>query len=375
MDILSVVIILGIVQGFYLGIVLLVMKSPNRRANRFLGFLLFSFSMSITHFLFLRIGTYHAFPELLQVSFPFLFLFGPLFYFYVVLLTNRTRVLRTRDLLHGLPFLIMVLSTIPFCFLPSAEKLAYLATVERGVVEPIALIITFVQIIHLSCYLFAAHLVLRGYETQIRTVRSSIEQITLRWLQKGILMFTVVFGVIFLLGVLEIAGVPSMRVYSVVVPLFVTVINYTMGALGLRQPEIFVPVIADEEKGEKYQRSALTPEKGNEYLSRLTALMEKEKPHSDPDLTLPGLAALLAMPAHQLSQLLNETVGQSFFDFINRARVEEAKRLLNDPAYASFTILAVATDAGFNSKTAFNSAFKKYAGMTPSAYRSAEKRR
>jgi AraC-like DNA-binding protein len=183
-------------------------------------------------------------------------------------------------------------------------------------------------------------------------------------------MYVTIFGVIFLLGLLQLSGYPAMGIYSVVVPVFVTVVVFLLGALGLRQPEIFVPPITEEEKGEKYQKSALTSEKRAEYLARLADIMQKQKPHRDPELTLPGLAGILAVPAHQLSQLLNETVGQSFFDFVNRERVEEAKRLLNAPSHKSYTILAIATEAGFNSKTAFNAAFKRYAGMTPSAFRS-----
>jgi AraC-like DNA-binding protein len=160
-----------------------------------------------------------------------------------------------------------------------------------------------------------------------------------------------------------------MGIYYIFVPVFVTALIFAMGALGIKQPEIFVPSVQDDEKGEKYQRSALTPEKANEYLARLKHVMTQQKPHRDPELTLPGLASALDIPSHQLSQLLNETVGQSFFDFVNRERVEEAKQLLLDPAFQSYTILAIATEAGFNSKTAFNAAFKKHAGVTPSAFR------
>jgi AraC-like DNA-binding protein len=369
MDFVSTITILGIVQGLYLGTMLLTMRGPNRRANRFLGLLLFAYSVSITHFFFLRIGAYRVFPDLVAVSFPALFLFGPLFYFYVLVLTDRTHQLNLRDILHAIPFLLMMSSVLPLHFLPAAEKLAFVARVERQEVRPIDLVLNFVQILQLACYLVAAHLVLVRYEKQIRSVRSSIEQFTLLWLRGGIFLYVAVFGVIFVLGVMQMAGYEAMPVYSVLVPTFVTVIIFTLGAFGLRQPEIFVPAFSEVEKEEKYQKSAMTPEKRTEYLDRLNHTMENGKPYRDPELTLPGLAQILAVPVHQLSQLLNETVGQSFFDYVNKARVEEAKKLLVDPAFSSYTILAIATEAGFNSKTAFNTAFKKHAGNTPSAFR------
>jgi AraC-like DNA-binding protein len=371
MDLVSTITMLGIVQGGFLGTMLLTMRGPNKRANRFLGLLLFSYSFSITHFLFLRIEAYRMFPDLVAVSFPFLFLFGPLFYFYVLVLTDRNHQLKLKDLAHAIPFVLMMASVLPLHFLSTADKLDYVARVERQEVRPVDLVLNFVQIVQLTCYLVASQLLLVKYDKRIRNVRSSIEQFTLRWLQGGILLYVVVFGVIFVLGVLQSFGYQAMPIYVVLVPTFVTVIIFAMGALGLRQPEIFVPAITEVEKEEKYQKSALTHEKRKEYLDRLTDVMEKRKPHCDPELTLPGLADILAIPVHQLSQLLNETVGQSFFDYINRARVEEAKNLLIDPAFSSYTILAIATEAGFNSKTAFNTAFKKHAGTTPSAFRAA----
>ena len=73
--------------------------------------------------------------------------------------------------------------------------------------------------------------------------------------------------------------------------------------------------------------------------------------------------------SYHLSQLLNENLNQKFYDFVNGYRVEEAKRALFDPANDHLTILAVALEAGFSSKSAFNAAFKKFAGTTPSDFR------
>ena len=102
--------------------------------------------------------------------------------------------------------------------------------------------------------------------------------------------------------------------------------------------------------------------------------MESEKPHLDSDLTLPKLADHLQIPPHHLSQIINESLKQNFFDFVNGYRVEEAKQLLLDPEKSSFTVLAIAEEAGFNSKTVFNTAFKKGTGKTPSAFRAVDVR-
>lgn len=97
--------------------------------------------------------------------------------------------------------------------------------------------------------------------------------------------------------------------------------------------------------------------------------MEREKIYQNPELKLTDLAAHLELSPHYLSQLLNIHVGENFYDFINRRRVEEFKESLNDPTKQHFNLLGLAYEAGFNSKAAFNNAFKKYTGMTPSEFR------
>ena len=96
--------------------------------------------------------------------------------------------------------------------------------------------------------------------------------------------------------------------------------------------------------------------------------MDSEKPYLDPGLSLGGLAQMLGIPANQLSQLLNEGFDQNFAEFINSYRLEIFKSKVADPKMRSFTILALAYESGFNSKTVFNTYFKKIMGQTPMSY-------
>jgi AraC-like DNA-binding protein len=97
--------------------------------------------------------------------------------------------------------------------------------------------------------------------------------------------------------------------------------------------------------------------------------MNTEKPYLDGDITLQKLAKALAISPHHLSQTINERLNQNFIDFINTYRIEEAKRMLLDPAKKHYSILAVSEEVGFNSKSAFNNAFKKQVNMAPSEFR------
>ena len=114
----------------------------------------------------------------------------------------------------------------------------------------------------------------------------------------------------------------------------------------------------------------LDPQKSDEDagdLKRLVAYVETQKPYLNPDLTLAALADQVAMTPREVSELLNQSLGMHFFDFINGYRIDQARDLLvNDP---SQSILDILLASGFNSKSSFNTAFKKRVGLTPSAYR------
>jgi AraC-like DNA-binding protein/ligand-binding sensor domain-containing protein len=123
-------------------------------------------------------------------------------------------------------------------------------------------------------------------------------------------------------------------------------------------------VILREQK--KYD---LEPELISSYLKKLILIMEKEKPHLNPNLTINGLSQMVGLPYYQLSQIINKKLNKNFFDFINEYRIKEAQQLLSDPKRKGDTVLDVAYNVGFNTKSSFNNAFKRFTGTTPSAYR------
>jgi AraC-like DNA-binding protein len=102
--------------------------------------------------------------------------------------------------------------------------------------------------------------------------------------------------------------------------------------------------------------------------------MEKEKMYLDNDLNLPTIAEKLCISIHEASFLINETVGDNFYNFINKYRIEEAKRLLASTKIEQLNILGIAFASGFNSKTTFNTTFKRIVGISPSQYSKEEKK-
>ena len=130
-----------------------------------------------------------------------------------------------------------------------------------------------------------------------------------------------------------------------------------------------IAVRAGDKSKRKYAKSGLDSAQMEKYTRQLTTLMDCEKVYLESDLTLLKLAEQVGCSVNHLSQAVNSGFGMSFFDFLNSYRVEEAKSMLGKNSPQSPAILEVSFAVGFNSNSAFYSAFKKVTGQTPAQYR------
>ena len=141
-----------------------------------------------------------------------------------------------------------------------------------------------------------------------------------------------------------------------------------IGYFGFKQGMILI-CTSDSEKNvadiTKYKTSGLSSNDAKDFLPVLLKYMETEKPYLNSQLSISELAEQINIPTNHLSQIINEQTGKNFFEFINSFRVEEVKLQISDNQDKKFTLLAIALDSGFNSKTVFNTFFKKETGLTP----------
>ena len=131
-------------------------------------------------------------------------------------------------------------------------------------------------------------------------------------------------------------------------------------------PNTLIPARSDLAKKDRYKFSSLSPDNKFLILSNLQKILKEEKPYLNPDLTIKQLAEMLEVNSNQLSQVINELLQKNFHQLINEYRVEEVKQNIND---TSRTLLGIALDSGFNSKSSFNRIFKDITGLTPSEYK------
>ncbi len=387
-SLLSTLTLLGTAQGIFLAMALLNTKGGDIKAHHILASLTFLFAVDLGEEFLYQIGFFESLPNLLHVLAPIDLLYGPLIFLYVSQLTSRSiHGTVKRHYLHFLPALAGILALLPFFLMDGSEKLEFTETLRKGDVmgsdTSDALIIQFGfilfmlgTIVQLGLYLLFSIKRLIRHSTNIRNEFSDIDKINLVWLRNLLLGLSCIY--LLYLGDQIFPDLMGMNILGDLITVVAVILIYAMGYLGLRQPAIFTQTSVSQktvieervnQADEKYRRSGLDKETSFVFLNELTGYMEAEKPYFEGDLVLPQLAQKLGISANYLSQIINEQLRVNFYDFVNGYRVEEAKRLIRNAGQKDIKILNIALDSGFNSKSAFYTAFKKATSMTPTQYR------
>ncbi|WP_412545921.1 helix-turn-helix domain-containing protein [Maricaulis sp. MIT060901] len=279
----------------------------------------------------------------------------PVFFFFFVASCYSDFRLRMIDLVHGIPFALTLLVNWPglgsFGFL--GDLLA-----PGGRVSWITS-----QLIYFG-YLTAILLLLWRFRRRFQQQHSGARSEVLLWLTQlaaaSLFARLVILSRDLLADTVAGWAVPSLQIFGALLALGIT---SWIALKSLLQPHLFRDV------DRRLLRLPIAGQPvGSFQLESLRVRVESEQVYLDPDLNLERLAFLVAMTPREVSELLNQSAGMHFFDFINGYRVRHAQDLLE--RYPQHTILQILTDSGFNSKSSFNTAFKKQTGMTPSAYRS-----
>ena len=360
--------------------VLLFTKKINHTANVVLAVAMLALSFDVFNSAYIMFGYYKEFPHFMGITYSFPFLYGPIFYIYARLISSGDNSFHAKYYLHFIPFALVVIYGIVFVYLKSSEFKLSLINIGAERSLPGIEIISYLKPVHGMIYVFLTIHVVRVYNDKIRNSYSNIERINLNWLRHLTVGLIVVWGVVVISYIVNAFAEKNIKmdylIYSAA-----SILIYSIGYLSLRQPQIFERVIQKSEaepipesgikSGERtsYQKSGLTDLEAQNHLKNLLQLMEKDKPYLNSELTLRELSEKLSMSTHNLSEILNTKLNQNFYDFINRYRVEEVKQRLADKESDKFSLIAIAFDSGFNSKSAFNTIFKKHTGTTPSQYR------
>ncbi len=377
-DLWSIVIILGIVHGVIITLALFLNKK-GRPAGIMLAFLVIVLIWHHLQSLSIYLGFFETFPHFYGADLGSLFLIGPLFYFYIRTVTSADgKGLSKWDWLHFLPFVITLI-VHPVLFQGTIEKVetiqAWLTATryDNPVLKKAFIlddVIFWLESAHMLGYLALALFTLRSYGHMRKQYESNAHESNYRWLTHLSMAMLVVISISFILQkslYVTLNYYYRSLDYIYIIPM--TIVIYSIGFFAIKRPVVFTHALDFKMKAVKYARSSLSEEESKEYADKLSGYIYKAKPHLDPDLKLSDLAEYLEIKPNHLSQVINEQFGLSFFDYINRERIEEAKLILHNTDHDNDKLLKVAMDCGFNNKVSFNNYFKKLTGQTPTAFR------
>ena len=315
---------------------------------------------------------------------PLPLIHGPFLYLYTTSVTNQVKNFKI-SILHFSPVLISYLSIIPFLQLPLEDKVLVYKNQGQGF-ETLTLVTTLAVFCSGIVYVIWSLLLLKKHKKNILNQFSYTERINLYWLRYliygiGFIWIFVLYGndelifssVVFFVIFIGYFGINQAGVFTkkLTFPFDNENSSNTNGFEILKNLnnslEIENELIKDN-KPTKYVKSGLNQETAIEIHELLTLKMNEEQLFTNPELTLIELAQILETHPNNLSQVINTFEGKNFYDYINSKRIELFIKYIALPENKKYTILSIAFDCGFNSKSSFNKYFKKVTNQTPSEY-------
>jgi AraC-like DNA-binding protein len=373
----------GFIQGVLLSLVIYFYPGGTRHTNIFLALHVLCFSIVLAAPFSLKLFNQVS-PRADRFVEPFLVLIYPFLYLYICSFTEKIN--PAKIWLHMMPFLIYTPLVIGSLLWANESKDR---THAKFGFDLTLVIFVLIKLFLFSAYLFLCFRKLDSTRRLAGNLFSETSRINLLWVRQ-LLYAGIGLLVSYLLIMSLIVVNPSLGKLNFLLVGLVTVYLYYCTFWGLSQPAIFIgrfekkqdselvntvteeiQMIAEDTKREKpkYERSSLPENRQEEMVCQLKEMMEKNRLFLEPELTIQMLGEKLNVSPYYISQVLNQRLKTNFYDFVNQYRVEEAKILLLAPSNGNFTILSIAFDSGFNSKTTFNTVFKKFTAQTPSQFK------
>jgi AraC-like DNA-binding protein len=379
----DVILLMTAMLCVFFALLLVVTNPPQNTNNYLLAAFLIAHALIPLHELILwgaefKLHVREHLPGIYFVGGFAYFLDCVLLYFYVKSLVFRDFHLRPKDAYHLIPFgLFLLFMIVAFYRYPRAIRLDWINT-EVFVYGAGYIGMDFWCKVLRVLYCVACLRLIVKYKDLLKATHSNIEKVDIAWLRLlviGFLVVTVMESILSLSKLIGIFAHYDFQHYDLRIFEFIGLSGYyvlfvlvcTLVFTSMRYFSSFEAVRQKDRDAAKKP----APEKllNPEFADKIDSIMRSQKPYLQPDITLDMLAETLAMPAKDLSMIINRHFHNNFYEFINSYRIEEAKGLLADVKNKAKTITDIYLEVGFNSKSVFNTFFKKLVGMTPTEYR------
>jgi len=379
---MEILIVLGAFQAIFF-IVLVLSKKEKTISDKILIFWLSIFAIHLAFVYYSFLSGHVFYIKYGYLPSGILVVYYSIMYVYAESLISKENVFKVKWILHLFPTVIIYISIIPLAQLSYEEKtnLAIHLTAD-----PYQNFVLGIAILFITVYLLATLRLLKKHNTSIRKIFSYEEDISLNWL--NILTFLLVLLWIVISSLVAYVYYLDSKTSYVMLPedhmlldmqgqvAFVAFV-FLLGFFGIRQQVIYsvsnqikeyVTTEDEDLVTRRYRKSGLKKEDSVIYLKELLLYMEQEKPYLNGKLSLIEVAKKMNISNNHLSQVINENLNKNFFDFVNEYRINLVKLKMVEPSNEKYTLLSLAYDCGFNSKSSFNSIFKKHTGLTPTEY-------
>lgn len=361
----------GAVQCLLLGLLLLFHKARHPLPNKLLALAIISVSLHVIYLMIIDLDLERRYPFLLWFPYSYLTALGPLVYLYVTSLTTENFRISSSEYRLFIPVGLEVgLQLIQITYGIYLNELPYNA--------PFSMVFTIVSflvgVILIFYYLRRSMQLLQSHKQWAKANFSTIDAITPGWLYELLNYYRVMWllCVPFAIAFVFIFRFQWQYLILIIIAyallLSITYLTYWIGIKGFGQMGLIKPFQNASVAKSESAYAKLTGWQVKEYLFQINEIMKKEELFLEQGLDLRGLAKSVSIETNLLSYLLNRHLGKSFYEYVNSFRIDEVKQRLASDEFRHLSILAIALDCGFNSKTSFNRIFKQMTGVTPSQY-------
>ncbi|NRB61876.1 MAG: AraC family transcriptional regulator [Saprospiraceae bacterium] len=360
-NLLSASVFFLIANGLFVSF-LLILKKDNKKANQYLSLLALLLSLWLCDTFFRVSGIYAQKPSLYFLPIYFSFAFGPLLYFYTISLTHTKQPKITRVFIHFIP---AILQGIGYVFLQWRSynfRRDFWLNIHQPYTYDLELALSCLSLVG---YLYFSWQHIIRYRSRIENNYSSIRQIALRWLNQlhWVLFLVSLFWFLETIARVVWGFYPATPLSSIIMGVILILI--AVGALlqsdltAINQATEVVEALPDKKALTEYEL---------QQLQGIKSVMRAGKLYLKAELTLKEFADYVQLPSRETSRLINQGLNQSFIDFVNDYRVKHFKYLVSHTDIEHLSLLGVALESGFKSKSTFNRVFKKREGQSPSEF-------
>lgn len=372
-NLLVIVTVISLFISFFLSFFLLTVKTKHKISNALFAFFLIITAIDSSTPLIELVTTGPSNLGILRSTLAFLQI--PAFYLYVVSVCYSDFRFKPKYILHLLPFLIANVIMLPrFYLVDATAKMNFIVNRKSMIELQFNHTLIHIQIV---IYFIAVFMILRKVKKLYLENYAGANINSYNWLFQFTIVLTILYSCTIVKNIFKFSDYPYIsELIKIGIQVFLLFIVCWYLFKALNNPSLFrnidsklklvADIVLEENKNET---QTISEKEHQEDLEKLKKYMVEEKPFLNPSLTIQEVSAAIGIPVRNLSVLINHKLEQHFYDFVNSYRIENAMEILKDSTKNKVTILEILYDVGFNSKSSFNTAFKKHTGSTPTSYR------